>query len=182
MGIRVERHLCVGMAHDIVQLRGVHALARHLRAEGMAADMGRDLRKLLLIDAVVLRHRILNILLPVQGDAGYLVLVEEQEATYPVDHGFACGVRAIQKNTLEARRDGVRHGNVADTALRFRTLYVTTHVAGLLELLVHPYATLIEVKIIHRETAGLGNAEPGIQGDEEGVAIALVALVVRRET
>jgi hypothetical protein len=52
----------------------------------------------------------------------------------------------------------------------------------LLELLVHPYATLIEVKIIHRETAELGNAEPGIQGDEEGVAIALVALVVRRET
>lgn len=94
MGIRVERHLYVGMTHDVFQLRRVHALARHLRAEGMAADMGRDLRKLLLIDSVVLRHRVLKILLPVQGDAGHLVLIKEQEAAYPVDRGFARGARA----------------------------------------------------------------------------------------
>ncbi len=143
--------------------------------------MGRDLRKLLLIDAVVLRHRVLKILLPMQGDAGHLVLIEEQEAAYPVDHGFARRARAIRKNTLEARGDGVRHGNVTDTALRLRTLYVIAHVTGSLELLVHPYTALFEVEIIHREAAELGNAEPGVQEDEEGVVIAPVVLVVRHE-
>lgn len=59
MDIRVVRRLYVGMVHDVFQLRGVHALACHLRAEGVAADMRRDLWKLLLVDAVVLRHRVL---------------------------------------------------------------------------------------------------------------------------
>lgn len=143
--------------------------------------MGRDLRKFLLIDTVVLRHRILKILLPVQGDAGHLVLIEEQEAAYPVDHGFARGARAIRENALEARGDSVRHGNVSDTALRLRTLNVIAHVAGSLELLVHPYAALFEVEIIHREAAELGNAEPRVQEDEEGVVITLVVLVARHE-
>ena len=181
VGIRVERHLYVGMAHDVFQLRRVHALVHHLRAEGMAADMGRDLRKLLLIDVVVLRHRVLKILLPVQGDAEHLVLIEEQEAAYPVDHGFARRAQAVRENTLEARGDGVRHGDVTDTALCLRTLYVIAHIAGALELLVHPYAALFEVEIIHREAAELGNAEPGVQEGEEGVVIALIVLVVRRE-
>ena len=88
MGIGVQRDADIRVAHDVLQGFGIHAAARHVGTEGMAAHMGRDLRERNLADAVVFVQGALKGMLPVKGDHGHLVLVQEQEAGVAVDDGF----------------------------------------------------------------------------------------------
>ena len=54
MGVGIQRDADIRVTHDILQGLGIHAAFRHVGTEGMAAHMGRDLRKLNFVDAVVL--------------------------------------------------------------------------------------------------------------------------------
>ena len=53
VGIGVQRDADVHVTHDILQGFWVHTALGHVGAEGMAAYMGRDLRKLNFVNAVV---------------------------------------------------------------------------------------------------------------------------------
>ena len=179
--VRVVGHIDVGVAHNVFELHGIHPLARHLRAERMAANMGSDLRQLVLVDAVVLRHGILEVLLPVKRHTGLLVLVEEQEPAHTVHHGLHRRLGTVRDHPPEALRNALGHRNVSHAAAGLRPLDVVTHVAGALKLLADADAPALEIDVPHREPAELGDAEPRVQQDVERVVIAGVVAIASNE-
>ena len=82
MGVRVVRHANVRVPHDVLELCGVHPLASHLGAERVTADMRGNLGKLLLVDAIVLAERELEVLLPVHRNLRHTVFVQKQESAH----------------------------------------------------------------------------------------------------
>lgn len=54
VGVRVHRHTYIRMPHQVLQRLRVHALARHVGAIGVPTHVRGDIRKLNLVDGIVL--------------------------------------------------------------------------------------------------------------------------------
>ena len=163
MGVGVEGNADVGVAHDVLQSLGVHSALGHVGAEGVSADVGRDLRKLHFIDTVVLIQNVLEVLLPVQSHHRHLILVQKQEAGIAVDRRLYFRFDPIGKDPPKAVCDLFGHGNHPRAAGGFCRLYDIRHVPLSLQLMIHVDPHFLEVDIAYRQTAKLGDAQSGME-------------------
>ena len=68
VSVSIQSDTDIRMPHDVLHGFGVHTALRHIGTEGMPAYMGCDLRKLNLVDAVVLVEDMLEVMLPERAD------------------------------------------------------------------------------------------------------------------
>ena len=137
MSVVAERHLDVGVPHDVLQVLGIHARKGHPRAEGVAHRVGRHhvRQRQAVALAVVLNH------VPERrgiGLPGHRLpsLVEEEEALPAVDDdGFPWLLP--REDAAERHGDLLAQVDLAHAALRLRLVDVETVAAlGLEELVV----------------------------------------------
>ena len=153
MGIGVQCNTNIRMAHDILQGFGVHAAFRHVGAEGMAADMGCDFRKLHLINAVVFLHNMLKVLFPMQGNHGHIILVQEEKTGVAIDHRFCKQLFPIVDDPAETSHDVIAHGDEPLTAFGLGFLDDIPHISGSLQLMIHPDSLILEVNVRNGQSA-----------------------------
>ena len=181
MRVDVVGDVDVRMPHDVLELRGVHAVAGHLAAERVPAHVRRDLRQLVLVDAVVLLDAPAEVVLPVQGDLRIAVLVQEDEPADTVHDGLLRGSLPSIDDGPEALRDLGGHGHEALSAAGLRPLDVVASARGALELLVDSDEGIVEVDVVHSEAAELGDAQPRVEQDVEPLVVLAVGLVAPGE-
>ena len=75
MRVGIHRYADVRMAHQVLQRLRIHPRPCHVRAVGVASYMRRNRRHLYSVDLIVTVDRIPKIVLPVQGDQRFSVLV-----------------------------------------------------------------------------------------------------------
>ena len=125
MGVDIHGHAGIGVAHEILKALQIHAGVSHVRAEGMPQDVGRDLRQRIVgVEPTVLLCCPLHVMLHVQGDIGFIILVQKQESFIAVDDPFSLGVCSAFENILQTFEDAVRHGDEATTTFGLGLLHV----------------------------------------------------------
>ena len=75
MRVGIHRYADVRMTHQVLQRLRIHPSPCHVRAVGVAAYMRRKRRHLYSVDLIVTVGRIPKIVLPVQGDQRFSILV-----------------------------------------------------------------------------------------------------------
>ena len=79
MGVIVQRHGDVGVAHDVLQSLGIHTAVGHTGTERMPEGVRGDVGQQLLVVLVVLLHKALNHGVVVDALSRRTVFFEKQE-------------------------------------------------------------------------------------------------------
>ena len=143
----------------------------------MSADMRGNLGKLLLVDAIVLTERELEVLFPMHRNLRHAVFVQKQESAHPVNDGLGGWVGTLLKDCLEAFLDFLGHGYVSLAAFRFGAFDVVPHIAAPLQLLADADASVFEIEVRFCEAAELRDAQPRVEEDVERFVISRVMLI-----
>ena len=177
MGVGVQRYADVTVTHDILQGFGVHTALCHVGTEGMSAHMGRDFRKLNFVNAVVFLQNMLEVMLPMEGDHGHVILVQEQKARVSVDHRLFEQLFPARDDPAEAGHDFVAHGDEPLTAFGFGVLDDIGHVPGTLQLVIHPNPLFLEVDVRDGQSAEFRYTQARIEQDVDSIVILTEMLV-----
>ena len=132
VGIGVQRDADICVTHDILQGFGIHTAPCHVGAEGMAAHMGRDFGKLNFVNAVVFLQNMLEVMFPVEGDHGHVILVQKQETSIPIDHRLFEQLLPARDDPTETSHHFVAHRHIPLTAFGLGFLDDIGHVPGAL--------------------------------------------------
>ena len=181
MGIGVQRDADIRMTHDILQGFGVHTALGHVGAEGMAAYMGRDLRKLNFVNAVVFLQNMLEVMLPMEGDHGHIIFVQKQKAGVSVDHRLFEQLFPIVDDPAEACHHFVAHRDKPFAAFGLSVLNDIGHVPGALQLVIHPDPLVLEVDVRDDQSAEFRYTQACIEQDVDPIVILTEVLVLLNE-
>lgn len=153
MGIVAERHLDVGVAHDVLQRLGVHALHRHVGAKGVAQRVCRHhLRQREPVALPVLADHATEHAGVALRDPRHPPRVEKEEVPLSFDDdGFPAS--APCQHPPERLEHLVAHVDDAVAALRLGLCDAVAATLGKEELVVHANAALHKVDVRPRETA-----------------------------
>lgn len=106
----------------------------------MTADTESHFRYLLLVDRVELGDGALEVVLPMQGGQGHLVLAQVQESAQAIDLGLDPRSEPLGNDFAEVLDDFIGHGDKPDTLLGLRLLDHAPHIARPLQLSLDPDA------------------------------------------
>ena len=178
VGIGVQRDADIRVTHDILQGFGIHAALCHVGAEGMAAHMGCDLGKLHLVNAVVFLQNMLEVMFPVEGDHGHVILVQKQETSIPIDHRLFEQLLPARDDPAEAVHHFIAHGDEPFTVLGFGVLDDIGHVPCTLQLVIHPDSLVLEVDVRNGQSAEFRYTQARIEQDVDPVIVLAKVLVL----
>ena len=181
MGIGVQRDADIRVTHDVLQSFRAHAAARHVGTEGVPAYMGCDLRKLYFINAVVLIQDMLEVMLPMEGNHGHLVLVQKQEARIAFDDRLLLRRLSVGDHPAKAFHNLLAHGHIPLTAFGLGVLDDVLHITLALKLAIYPDTLVLEVDVRNGQPAKFGNPQPGIEQDVDSVIVFVVAVILLAE-
>ena len=181
VGIGVQRDADIRMTHDILQGFGVHTALCHVGAEGMAAHMGRDFRKLNFVNAVVFLQNMLEVMLPMEGDHRHVVLVQEQKICIPIDHRLVEQLLATCDDPAKAGHHFVAHRHIPLTAFGLGFFDDIGHVPGALQLVIHPDPLVLEVDVRDDQSAEFRYTQACIEQDVDPIVILTEVLVLLYE-
>ena len=110
MGVVVQRHGDIGVAHDVLQRLGIHTGVCHTGTERVPEGVRGDVGQLLLVLLVVLLHKALNHGIVIGPHPRRPVLFEKQEVGVPVhcNGGF---LPPVLHYTLQRPIDRLTHGD-----------------------------------------------------------------------
>ena len=179
MGVIVQRHGDVGVAHDVLQRLGIHTGVCHAGTERVPEGVRGDVGQLLLVLLVVLPHKAPNHVVIVHAHFRHPVPFEKQEVGVPVhrDGGF---LSPIFQHPLQRPVDRLTHGDFPIAALGLGRFDVVAVLAVPQKLVVYPDQPVPKVKIRGQPTK-LGNTKPGSQQDDKLVGVLLIYRVILRE-
>ena len=146
------------MTHDVLEICRVDAVANHLAAAGVPANIRGKLGMLILVDIVMLLYTPAEVVLPVKGNLGLLFLVQENETADSVNDRLFCQHLPAIDNRLEAFSIPLRHKIEALTARSLRTLDIIDASRRALQLLVDMDGASIEINFVSGHADKLRNA------------------------
>ena len=116
MGVVVQRHGDVGVAHDVLQRLGIHTSVCHTGTERVPEGVRGDVGQLLLVLLVVLLHKAPNHVVIVHAHFRHPVPFEEQEVCVAVhrDGGF---LAPVLQHPLKRLIDRLTHRDFPVAAL-----------------------------------------------------------------
>ena len=171
VGIVSERHLDVGMAHDVLQRLGVHALVRHVGAERVAQRVrchhGWQCRTVALL--VLPLHATEHARIALREHRQPLGVEEEEVRASVDDDGLPIAVS--HQNPLEGLVDPQAPVPDPLSALALRRVHVVVAVPTLEELVVHADAAALKVDVRPGETAKLRDAKARAQENHHLVIV-----------
>jgi len=151
------------MPHEILKRLRIHTAFRHVRAKRMPANVGRDIGKRVLVNAVILHHNMFEVMLPVQSYSWLIVHIKKKKACAAVDHGFDTNLFAIFQNAFKAGIHFVRHWNGSFTAVRLWLVNIVGHFPRSLQLMVDCEPALFKIDIVHRKPAQLRDSKSRLE-------------------
>ena len=163
VGVSVQSHTDIRMPHDILQGFGIHTALSHVGTESMTAHMGCDLRKLNFVDTVVLVEDMLEVMLPVKGDHGLTILVQEKKSGVTVNHRFFLRLLPVTDDPLKALNNLLAHGNIAFTTFSLGFLDDVLHIPCALKLVIHPNPLFLKVNVRQSQTAEFRNPQSRVE-------------------
>ena len=179
MGIVVQRHGDVGVAHDVLQRFGIHTGVCHTGTERVPERVGGDIGQLLLVPLVVLLHKARNHGVIVHAHFRRPVLFEKQEVCVAV-HRNGGFLTPVLQHPLKCLIDRLTHRDFPVAALGLGRFDVVAVLAVPQKLVVYPDQPVPKVKV-RGQPAELGNAKPGSQQDDKLVGVLLIYRVILRE-
>lgn len=81
MGVDVHGYINRTVAHKVLQGLRADSGQRHIRTVGMAADVWRDLRKLVLEDFIVPFKHVLKVMLPMHSHSWFAGSIEKEKCS-----------------------------------------------------------------------------------------------------
>ena len=178
MGVIVQRHGDVGVAHDVLQRLGVHTGVCHAGTERVPEGVRGD-GQLLLVLLVVLLRKAPNHVVIVHAHFRRPVPFEKQEVGVPVhrDGGF---LPPVLQHPLQRPVDRLTHGDFPIAALGLGRFDVVAVLAVPQKLVVYPDQPVLKVKV-RSQPAELGNAQSGSQQDDKLIGVLLIYRVILRK-
>lgn len=143
---------------------------RHIGAVGVTAHMRRDLRKFHAIDAIILLHRLLEVLLPVHRHHQLSILIEPKESGVPVNHRLHLQLRSSGKNALKCFIHIVLHRNHSGTGIGLCRINAN-QCPGLLKLMVNVDGSVLHIQIMNRQPCELRYTHPRLKQNVHPVII-----------
>ena len=179
MGVVVQRHGDIGVAHDVLQRFGIHAGVCHTGTERVPERVGGDIGQLLLVPLVVLLHKARNHGVIVYAHFRRPVLFEKQEVCVAVhrDGGF---LTPVLQHPLKCLIDRLTHRDFPVAALGLGRFNVVAVSAVPQKLVVYPDQPILQVKV-RSQPAELGNAQPGSQQNDKLIGVLLIHRVILRK-
>ena len=156
MGVIVQRHGDVGVAHDVLQRFGVHASVSHPGAERVPERVRGDVGQRLLMMLVVFLHKAPDHVVVVHPHLGQPILIEKQKARIAVyrNRGF---LPPVLQHPLQRLIDRLTHGDFPVSALGLGRFNIVAVLAVPQKLVVYPDQTVLKIKVRGQSTK-LGNA------------------------
>ena len=179
MGVVVQRHGDIGVAHDVLQRFGIHTGVCHTGTERVPERVGGDIGQLLLVPLVVLLHKARNHGVIVHAHFRRPVLFEKQEVCVAV-HRNGGFLTPVLQHPLKCLIDRLTHRDFPVAALGLGRFNVVAVFAVPQKLVVYPDQPVPKVKV-RGQPAELGNAKPGSQQDDKLVGVLLIYRVILRE-
>ena len=177
MRIGVESDADIRMSHQVLKHLRVHPGLRHIGAVGVTAHMRRDLRKLHAINAIILLHRMLEVLLPVHRHHRLSILIEPKESGVPVNHGLHLQLRPSGKNALKCFIHIVLHRNHSGTGIGLCRINVN-QCPGLLKLMVNVDSSILHIQIMNCQSCKLRYTHPRLEQNVHPVIIPAVVRII----
>ena len=137
MGVIVQRHGDVGVAHDVLQRLGIHTGVCHTGTERVPEGVRGDVGQLLLVLLVVLLHKAPNHVVIVHAHFRHPVPFEKQEVCVAVhrDGGF---LAPVLQYPLQRPVDRLTHRDFPVAALGLGRFNVVAVLAVPQKLVVYP--------------------------------------------
>lgn len=88
MSVDVHSYIDRTVAHNVLQGLRANSGQRHVRTVGMAADVRRDLRKLVLEDFIVPFQLVLKVMLPMHSHSWLAGSIEKKKLCLAIDNGL----------------------------------------------------------------------------------------------
>ena len=185
MRVDVQRELDGAVAHDDLERLRVHP-GGAVGAERMPADVRGNIRQRLPVDLVELGDCPAQVVLPVLRHFDPAVLVQPEEARRafrmllaPHDLLFR-KLRPAVNHLMEHGLDVRQHRHDARAVLRLGLLDVIEHPVSVMDTDQLPPDTddmVLEVYIVRRQTAELGDAEARVEQDVDAVEVPAEMLI-----
>lgn len=127
--------------------------------------MGRDHRKLYLIDTVKLFPDMLKILLPMEGNHRHTVLIQIQEPRFSIHHRFYLRFRTVLQDLCKALLHIIRHRHKPCPAVGLRVYDSILHIPSTLQLMIYIDNTIFNIYIRNSQTDKLRNTQACMEQD-----------------
>ena len=179
MGVIVQRHSDIGVAHDVLQRLGIHTGVCHTGTERVPEGVGGDVGQLLLVLLVVLLHKVFEHTVIIEAHFRHPVTSEKQEVGIAVhrDGGF---LPPVLHYPLQRPVDRLTHGDFPIAVFGLGRFDVVAVLLVPHELMVYTDQPVLKVKV-RGQPAELGNAKPGSQQDDKLIGVLLIHRVVLHE-
>ncbi len=136
----------------------------------MTAHMRRDLRKFHAIDAIILLHRLLEVLLPVHRHHQLSILIEPKESGVPINHSLHLQLRSSGKNALKCFIHIILHRNHSCTGIGLCCINID-QCSGLLKLVINIDGSVLHIQIMNRQPCELRYTHPRLKQNVHPVII-----------
>ena len=146
MGVIVQRHGDVGMAHDVLQSLGVHTGVCHTGTERVPEGVWGDIGQWLLVLLVILLQKVPYHIVIVHTHFRRSIPFEEQKVCVPVYHDGSF-LSAVLHHSLQRLIDWFTHWDFPIAALGLRRFDVVAALRVPQKLVIHPDQTILEVKV-----------------------------------
>lgn len=169
MGVVVQRHGDIGVAHDVLQRFGIHTGVCHTGAECVSEGVRGDVGQLFLVMLVVLFHKVFKHTIVIKAHLRHPVTGKKQEVCVAV-HRNGGFLAPVLQHPLKRLIDRLTHRDFPIAALGLGRFNVIAVFAVPQELVVYPDQPVLQVKI-RGQPAELGNAQPGSQQNDKLIGV-----------
>ena len=137
-----------------------------------------DIRHLFPEDLVVPIHHVIEPVFPVHSHQRHAILVHKQESAVAVHHLFNLRSFPFLNDRTKTVADIIAHGEFAITRVGLGPLNHVLHIACPLNLMINVQDFVLQVNVLQRQTAELGNPQPSMEQDVHHLVILAVTIVI----